>query len=321
VQECCPLREAALTFRGRRVSVARCSRRLVSVARCSRLVSGGAAAETQHETADDVEGDMQRIHRVLGLALQIISWSDGCYCAAEDRACRIIMGLLTPCVNCEGTHWLAAVTKFLEANGACAQVASVVQRRGYAAQGTWKAETPRKKKRHRAGRLHGSGRNVTVTERRWLWLHVQLGGVLPAPGEPGTPNSLLDSADASPANDMHRGQKGEVSLAAHNGMEEAEVVFLVDGDNAANVFKHVDKFMRQMERCEAHAFVSRHFDGACPRSLTLHHAITGLPDAADHEISFFAGMYAHASFFYVLPASLVLCVPAIGFRSIACRRS
>jgi hypothetical protein len=32
-------------------------------------------------------------------------------------------------------------------------------------------------------------------------------------------------------------------------------------------------------------------------------------------------MYAHASFFYVLTASLVLCVPAIGFRSIACRRS
>jgi hypothetical protein len=75
------------------------------------------------------------------------------------------------------------------------------------------------------------------------------------------------------------------------------VVVLVDGDNSANVFKDVDRFMRQSMRnkcvhVQAHVFVARHYDGKCPSSMQLHHATTGLPDAADHELTFFAGMQA-----------------------------
>lgn len=42
----------------------------------------------------------------------------------------------------------------------------------------------------------------------------------------------------------------------------------------------------------AHTFVSRHFDGRCPPEMLLHRALTGLPDAADHEMTFFAGKRA-----------------------------
>ena len=277
---------------------------------------------TQPEMEEDVEADVQRIHRMLGLALRIMSWSAGRYPAAEDRTCRILMGLLSPCAQCEGTHWHQVAAKFLEANGACAQIASLVQRRGYGgygAQDAWGGYVqPRKKRRSACGR-RGSGLS-NVTEQRWLWLYLQLGGTLPPHGLQGdrshSPKATPAAGDARAAigaNHSPGAKVSPVSSTAYSSntgyadVPEADVVFLVDGDNAANIFKHVDKFVRQKAGCVAHAFVSRHYDGACPPSLTLHHAITGLPDAADHEISFYAGMYVHAS-----PCSCsIACLPGM----------
>lgn len=71
-----------------------------------------------------------------------------------------------------------------------------------------------------------------------------------------------------------------------------DVVVLIDGDNCANILKFVQQFVRdyRARACAAHVFVSRHYDGPCPKALEMHRAITGLPDAADHELTFFAGM-------------------------------
>ena len=45
--------------------------------------------------------------------------------------------------------------------------------------------------------------------------------------------------------------------------------------------------------------MSRHYDGRCPPNVEFHRAVTGLPDAADHELTFFAGaqgvMWQHSS--------------------------
>jgi len=73
---------------------------------------------------------------------------------------------------------------------------------------------------------------------------------------------------------------------------DKEVVVLVDADNSANILKYVQELVKTRKGVVAHAFVSRHYDGPCPSKIALHHASTGLPDAADHEISFFAGMRA-----------------------------
>lgn len=180
-----------------------------------------------------------------------------------------------------------------------------MQRRGYAptlcadtAQGTNTDShgtpfkmTPSKRKR-RGGGVAARGE---VTRRRWLWLFAKLSGTLPPPlPAPETVSCLPPavSAKATVSGEHTEGRSGRA--------RRSDVVVLVDGDNSGNIFKQVEKFVaagaqaspRQAPdgKRQAHAFVSRHYDGKCPPSITLHHATTGLPDAADHEITFFAGM-------------------------------
>ena len=184
-------------------------------------------------------------------------------------------------------------------------VAAVVQRRGYAsASSAVTAQvtrsdaasfevTPSKRKRRGGG---GAARGE-VTMRRWLWLYAKLCGTLPPPLPMAEAVSWLPPVSA----------KATLSGEQTGGPKEwggaGDVIVLVDGDNSGNILKHVEKFVAAGARVShrkglsrpggarhAHAFVSRHYDGKCPRSISLHHATTGLPDAADHEITFFAGM-------------------------------
>ena len=59
--------------------------------------------------------------------------------------------------------------------------------------------------------------------------------------------------------DNDAGVNGMIDDGAARGGRDADVVVLVDGDNAANILKHIDEFVRKLRprRCAAHAFVSR----------------------------------------------------------------
>ncbi|EKX43425.1 hypothetical protein GUITHDRAFT_140473 [Guillardia theta CCMP2712] len=82
---------------------------------------------------------------------------------------------------------------------------------------------------------------------------------------------------------------------AHNVTKKAPAVqLLVDGDNSGKILKIISKWYQQpsssiRKKHPVQVFCSRHYDGMMPNPLNFHRASTGLPEAADHEISFFAG--------------------------------
>ncbi|EKX49212.1 hypothetical protein GUITHDRAFT_105286 [Guillardia theta CCMP2712] len=68
---------------------------------------------------------------------------------------------------------------------------------------------------------------------------------------------------------------------------------LVDADNSANILPHISNWIKSKPRklggrISIDVFCNRHFSGLKPENFTFHFA-SGMREAADHEMSFFAG--------------------------------